>query len=297
MQYKVIVNPAAGRGDVSKYAAQLKTLLGQSKLDFDLVITKSPGQAIELAREAARNFEAVVAVGGDGTVNEVINGIMGTGAALGIIPAGTGNDIARTLGIPFDLEKAARALFNPGTVTIDIGKDIDGYFACILGIGFPSDVMHHANTSNSRFRGPTAIKASIIQVVNKLQPYNVVIEADGEPFSAAVMGIFILNTRYTGGGVQVAPDAVYDDGLLDVVIMHEMGKLEFLNILPKAFSGKHIGHPKVQVIRAEKIRITTAEPLRKDFDGNIYGTTPVDAVVLPKALKVLVPSLNGNEVS
>lgn len=290
MQYKVIVNPAAGRGDVSKFVPQLRDFFARNRLDYDLAVTKSPGHAIELAREAGGGFDAVVAVGGDGTVNEVINGIMGTGAALGIIPAGTGNDVARTMGIPFSLEKATAALKNPVAVPVDVGEDLDGFFVCILGIGFPSDVMHHANTSNSRFRGPTAIKASIIQVVNKLQPYSVEVETDDSSFTAKVMGIFILNTRYTGGGVQVAPDAVYDDGLLDVAIMYEMGKLEFLNILPKSFKGKHVGHPKVQIIRTGKIRINTEQPLRKDFDGNIYGTTPVDAKVLPKGLNILVPA-------
>lgn len=291
LRCQVIVNPAAGRGEVNKLIPRIKELLYRRGIYYELTSTKSPGEAVELARQAAKTFNTVVAVGGDGTVNEVINGLMGTDAVLGVIPAGTGNDLARTLNIPFDLDKAVSVLEAGRPEAIDIGKDIDGYFCDILGIGFPSDVMHNANTSTNIFRGSTAIKASIIQTINKLQPYTVHIETDDDSFSPTVMGVFILNNRYTGGGVQIAPDAKYNDGLLDVVIMHEMGKLEILGVLPKAYSGKHVGHPSIQILRTKKIRITAPTPMRKDFDGNIYGTTPVDTEVLPRALNVLVPGL------
>jgi len=104
------------------------------------------------------------------------------------------------------------------------------------------------------------------------------------------MGIFILNTRFTGGGLKISPDAKYNDGLLDIVIMHEMSKFDFLNTLPKAFKGKHVGHPSIQIIRSKEIRVTASVPMRKNFDGNIIGTIPVDAKILPLALNVLVPS-------
>jgi len=286
---QVIVNPSAGRGDVSKFIPQLREMLSRKGISFELVVTRSPGHAIELAREGTKQFQTIVAVGGDGTINEVVNGIMGTDAVLGIIPLGTGNDLARSLKIPFSLEKSVQTLTSGRTVSIDVGKDIDGYFTDILGIGFPSDVMFHANTSTSRFRGTTAIKASIIQVINKLQPYQVMIETDQGQFSATVMGVFILNTPYTGGGVNLAPDASMDDGAFDVVIMNEMRKLEFLRLLPKSYKGKHVGSPNVRIIRTSKIKITTVTPMRKNFDGNIIGITPIDAQVLPLALRVIVP--------
>lgn len=289
MQCKVIVNPVAGRGNVGKQIPRIKSLLAQTGITYDLELTRSPGHGIELAREAAKKYPMIVAVGGDGTINEVVNGIAGSESTLGIIPAGTGNDLARSLHIPTGLEKSIKTLLTGRTIAMDIGKDIDGFFSNILGIGFPSDVMYHANTAHNFLRGSTAIKASIIQVVNKLQPYSVHIETDSKKFSATVMGIFILNTPFAGGGVMLAPAARWDDGMFDVLIMHEMGKLEFLNTLPKAYKGKHVKNRHIEIIRTTRIKIAAQLAMRKNFDGNIIGATPVQAEVLPRALKIRVP--------
>lgn len=289
MKFYVIVNPAAGRGDVHKSIPQLHQLLRRAGLDYQLVQTDFPGQATQLARQAGHSFDTVVGVGGDGIMNEIINGVVDTPAAIGLVPAGTGNDLARTLGIPLDIEKSIAVLQRGKLAPLDLGKDIDGYFAGILGLGFPSDVMIHANTSTSFLRGSTAITASIVQVVNKMSPYRVTIQMDNHELATTIMGLFILNTRFTGGGVQVAPRARHDDGMLDVVIMREMGKLEFLNLLPKAYKGKHLAHPQVDYYLTRKIKVTTALPMRKDFDGNVYGQSPVDAEVIPGAVKVWVP--------
>jgi YegS/Rv2252/BmrU family lipid kinase len=290
MAFKLIANPTAGRGRVGKILPQIQNLFAQHGLEHHVALTREPGHAVELAREAAnQGFETVVGVGGDGTMNEVLNGIMGTEAKMGFIPAGTGNDFARTLGIPLNLEKAARVFKTGKTTAMDIGQDCQGYFSIILGLGFPSDVMHHVNTTKNMFRGPAAIFVSILQVVNKLRPYPVHIITDDEDFSATVMGIFILNTRFTGGGLQIAPQAKYDDGLLDVVVMHEMKKTNFLMTLPKAYQGKHLSNPACQLLRTTSIKVQTAEPMRKLFDGNVFGESPVDAKLLPAALQVWIP--------
>ncbi|MTI95826.1 MAG: diacylglycerol kinase family lipid kinase [Firmicutes bacterium] len=294
MRFKIIANPAAGRGKVAKLAPKIRRLFVAQDLDFELVETSGPGHATELARQAGHDFETVIGVGGDGTMNEVLNGVMETGAAMGFIPCGTGNDFARSLNIPFNLEKAVSVFKTGRMISMDVGKDSDGYFSIILGLGFPSDVMQHVNTRKNIFRGPLAITASILQVVNKLQPYPMHITLDDDELSATVMGLFVLNTRFTGGGLQIAPEARYDDGLLDVVIMHEMNKLGFLTTLPKAYKGKHTTHPKVQFLRTRKLKVTTLEPLPKLFDGNVYGTSPIDAELLPGALRVWVPGADNS---
>ncbi len=290
MSFKIIVNPTAGRGRLGRQLPQLDSWLKSLGLKYELATTDAPGHASELAAEAAsRGWETVVAVGGDGTMNEVLNGIIDTPAHMGFIPAGTGNDFARTLGIPLNMKKAAEVLASGKTVPMDIGRDTDGCFSIILGLGFPSDVMHHVNTTKNIFRGSLAITVSILQVVNKLQPYPVHIQMDDNSFSATVMGIFILNTRFTGGGLQIAPHAVYDDGLLDVVVMHEMKKTNFLRTLPKAYKGTHLSNPAVEVFRTTKISVTSAEPMAKLFDGNVFGHSPVEAHIMPAALRVWVP--------
>lgn len=290
MHFKIIANPVAGRGRVGKMLPQLNQLFKYHNLSYELAVTEAPGHATKLTREAAEaGWDNIIAVGGDGTMNEVLNGIMSSPASMGFIPAGTGNDLARSLAIPLNIQEAV-SVFASGMITpMDIGKDQEGYFSIILGLGFPSDVMHHVNTTKNIFRGPLAITASIIQVVNKLRPYPVHIEMDTETIDTTIMGIFILNTRFTGGGLQIAPEARYDDGLLDVVIMHEMKKLDFLATLPKAYKGRHLSNPRCQLFRTKSIKVTTAEPMRKLFDGNVYGSSPVDATVLSGALKVWVP--------
>ena len=290
MNFKIIANPVAGRGRVGTLVPQIRQLFETYNLKYDLVLTDAPCHATSLAREAAdAGWENIVAVGGDGTMNEVLNGVMETPASMGFIPAGTGNDLARSLNIPFDLKKAVSIFAQEKTIKMDIGKDREGYFSIILGLGFPSDVMHHVNTSKSIFRGPLAITASILQVVNQLRPYPVHIQLDNLTLDTTVMGIFILNTRFTGGGLQIAPDAKYDDGLLDVVVMHEMGKMNFLTTLPKAYKGKHLSNPACEIFQTKSVKITTAEPMRKLFDGNVYGESPVDAQIIPGALNVWAP--------
>lgn len=293
MHFKIVANPVAGRGKVGKILPQLRRLFDTNNLKYEIALTDAPGHATVLTKEAAEaGWANIIAVGGDGTMNEVLNGIMDTPASMGFIPAGTGNDLARSLAIPLNIKEAV-SVFATGEITpMDIGQDRDGYFSIILGLGFPSDVMQHVNTSKNILRGPLAITASIIQVVNKLRPYPVHIEMDNETLDTTVMGIFILNTRFTGGGLQIAPEAKYDDGILDVVIMHEMGKLDFLSTLPKAYKGTHLSNPRCEIFHTKRIKVTTAEPLRKLFDGNVFGESPVDARVLPAALKVWVGGKN-----
>lgn len=293
MHFKIVANPVAGRGKVGKILPQLRRLFDTNNLKYEIELTDAPGHATVLTKEAAEaGWENIIAVGGDGTMNEVLNGIMDTPASMGFIPAGTGNDLARSLAIPLNIKEAV-SVFVTGEITpMDIGQDRDGYFSIILGLGFPSDVMQHVNTAKNILRGPLAITASIIQVVNKLRPYPMHIEMDHETLDTTVMGIFILNTRFTGGGLQIAPEAKYDDGILDVVIMHEMGKLDFLSTLPKAYKGTHLSNPRCEIFHTRGIKVTTAEPLRKLFDGNVFGESPVDARVLPGALKVWVRGKN-----
>ncbi len=290
MRCKIIVNPVAGRGKTESRIPQLRQLLNDNRLDYDLEMTRAPGQAEEIARRAGSEYDTVIAVGGDGTMNEVINGVMDTRTPVGFIPAGTGNDFARSLGIPLDWKKAVNVFQRGRKTPFDVGKDIDGYFGIILGLGFPSDVMHHANTSTNMFRGSSAITVSTLKVINKLRTYNVHITTDDADFSAAVTGVFILNTQYCGGGLQIAPEARHNDGWLDVAVMHAAGKFDFLTTLPKAYKGTHVGKSWLQFIRTKKITVTTEEVLRKDFDGNIYGQSPIEAELLPAALDVWVPA-------
>ena len=290
MQYCFIVNPTAGKGQGSKVIDEINTFLKNRNAIYKIEVTQYAGHGVLLTQKAIEaGYEVVVSVGGDGTMNEVLNGIGETGTTMGIIPIGTGNDLARTLGIPLSLEQSLEVVVHGNTVGIDLGKERDNYFSIITGIGFPSDVMHHVNTTPSFFKGPLKIFAGIIKTMNKLKPYPVTIRTVEKTFKSDVMGIFILNCRFTGGGLMIAPEADHKDGLFDVVLMHRMSKFSFLRLLPKAYSGRHMGHPKVELFRTSKITVESDEPLMKIVDGNVLGLTPLDAHVIPKGLSVIIP--------
>lgn len=260
--------------------------------EYDLQLTEAPGHAEALAREAAAaGCDRVAVVGGDGTVGETLNALAGTGTALGIVPIGTGNDLARNLGIPRSLEEAVAGLATAVRRRIDLGEESERLFGVIVGVGFAADVMRQANLRRGPAKGSAAIFLSILQTVAQLKPLPVrLILDDREPFEALMTALFVMNTRTTGGGLMICPEAVPDDGLLDLCLMRDIGRLDFLATLPKAYSGRHASHPKVSFFRARSVRLEAERPLVKMFDGDLFGDAPLDARVRRAALDVLVPA-------
>ncbi len=290
MTYHFIVNPTAGKGRSLHIAQELRKLLDSRHLDYDMVMTREAGHGVELAREAVRRgTQMVVSVGGDGTMNEVLQGIAESDAVLGLIPTGTGNDLARTFNISLDWRQALEQLLIGEPHPMDLGKDRDGYFAILVGVGFPADVMYHVNTMPTIFRGSMAITAGIIKTLSLLRPREMQITVDGQQWVSPVAGAFVLNTPFTGGGLRITPEAQPDDGWLDICLMTDMSRLELMRLLPKAYHGGHVGHPKVHMIRGRHVRVEADGHLPKVFDGNVSGCAPIDAQILPGALKILVP--------
>lgn len=295
MSTLVIANPLAGRGRVSQALPRLGSLLDLHLGEHQLILTEAPGHAERLAREAAAaGASRVVVVGGDGTVGEALNGLAGTGTALGIVPIGTGNDLARNLGIPLSLEGALASL--PGAVRrrIDLGEESERRFGVIVGVGFAADVMRQTNRRLGAAKGSAAILVSILQTVAELRPVPVRLyleegTAAERIVEAPMTALFIMNTRTTGGGLAVCPEAQPDDGLLDLCLMKDISRVDFLATLPKAYFGKHGGQPKVEFFRARAVRLQADRPLVKMFDGDLFGDAPLSVRVVPGALDVLVP--------
>lgn len=292
MSLKVIYNPAAGHGKAAKYMAAVAELFKRRKVDFEILATRAPGHAMELAQEAAsQNCPKVVVVGGDGTISEVANGLIqvaGGESALGIIPVGTGNDLARTLKIPQKLEAAADVVLEGGYHRIDIGVEKDRSFIIVLGLGFPSDVSYQENKEKF-FKGSLAFFVAVYKALSKLRSYRVKVEMEGKSFEMNMNLLMIQNAPYCGGGQLMAPGAKIDDGLFDVVIVDEITKMELIWNFPKVYNGTHIKHPKFEVYKTSWIKVYSDYPLPKMFDGDLYGVTPIEAKVLPQSLKVLVP--------
>ncbi|NMB26125.1 MAG: diacylglycerol kinase family lipid kinase [Firmicutes bacterium] len=288
---KIIVNPKAGGGRALKALQRAQEVLRAAGWNLDVVLTQRPNHATEIARKAADQKVPLIAViGGDGTINEVIQGIVGTETRLAIIPGGTGNDHARSLNIPLHPGKAAAMIAQGKVLTMDIGKERDRDFGCLVAMGFPVDVIDHTNKKHRLLGGSLAILSSVWQTLKDLHFYEAHVTLDDASFSVTTCGIFVLNTPSVGGGFRFSPKADITDGLLDIMIVGPVTTWDLLSTLPKAYKGKHLGHPAIRLHRARKVRIETAELLPKMFDGEVLGTTPIEVIVRPKALRMVVPA-------
>ncbi|NMB46760.1 MAG: diacylglycerol kinase family lipid kinase [Firmicutes bacterium] len=288
---KIIINPKAGRGRSLRVLNMTQRLLAQAGWRYEIELTRAPGHATEIARAiAAKQSPLVAVIGGDGTINEVIQGITGTDTSLAIIPGGTGNDHARSLGIPLTPAKAVALLWEGKTINMDIGKERDRHFGCLVSIGFPVDVIDHTNKKRRFFGGSLAILSSVWQTLQDLRFHEVALTLDEHRFTVLTCGIFVLNTPSVGGGLRFSPNADMTDGLLDVVVIGKVSPMELLYNLPKVYLGKHLNHPAFRLYRCRNVRIETAQPLPKMFDGEVIGYTPVEAFLQPGALQVVVPT-------
>ncbi len=315
-KYKVILNPAAGHGNGRKALPVITRLLANCGLEFDLSQTEGVGHALALARQAvADNFDVVVAAGGDGTVNEVVNALMAckeSGAqppALGILCVGRGNDLAYSLGIPIELEPACQALAEDGRRWIDIGRlssgvDLQGktiplrgcipqgrYFANCVGIGFDAIVTIEV-AKLPRWGGFASFLVGIFKTVFL---YNhapmAIIEVAGQKITQRSLMISIMNGRQLGGGGFImAPDSRPDDGQLDLCIAEQMGTLAVFRMIPYFAKGTQATQPTVKMARASRVTITAQDgPLPAHTDGEIISTEGrrLEVELLPRQIEVV----------
>ncbi len=287
----VIANPACGGGRGEKYIPQIERALEDLKLEFKLVKTSRPKEATELARKAvAEGFRKIVAAGGDGTVHEVVNGILGTGAILGIIPIGNGNDISRCLQIPRDIPAACRTLEKAYTRTIDLGIANGAYSVGVASTGFDSVVTEIANKMAIKARGPAKYTFAAFRALTSFRVSNFHFNCDGKLSAEKAMLIAVANSRSYGGGMKIAPAAELDDGLFDICLVKEVSRFHFIRVFPTVFSGQHIKDPNITIFRAREIEISSEDPFHVYADGEYIMPLPARFRIVPRALEVIVPS-------
>jgi diacylglycerol kinase (ATP) len=289
-----IVNPTSDKGRGAAIGAEVAVLLraqGQQVVDLS-----GDSAAVARGRAAAAiasGLDVLALAGGDGTVNLGVNLCAGTTTALAIVAAGTGNDIARALGLPVRDAPAAARVISGGTVrTVDAGRHTDAHgvshwFAGVLGAGFDSLVNERANTWGWP-RGRMRYNLAIARELPVFRPIPYAIEVDGVSQRTQAMLVAVANGPSYGGGMMVCPDASMQDGLFDVLVVHEISTLEFLKIFPKVFSGRHVGHPAVQILRGRDVRLE-APGIVSYADGERFAALPMSAQSVPGALRVLVP--------
>ncbi len=292
-----ILNPAARGGLAGRRWPALAAALRAHRVRFELVVTRAPGEATSLAADGLRRgHDRLLAVGGDGTLHEVLNGLLpgGRRATLAVAPFGTGNDWARGRGIPRRAWQLAALLAAPRLLGHDVGvvefAGVAGrerrHFLNVAGVGYDAYVIERLSP-----RGPRALAylAALAAGLVRYRAPRVRVEADGWSREAQLFVAFAALGRYCGGGMQFAPRALPADGLLDVVTIDHLGALAALARLPRIYSGGVLRDPAVRWRQSARVAIATDVPARVEADGQLLGHTPVTAWILPAAIDVVVP--------
>ena len=254
----LLVNPTSGKGRGGRLLDPVADRLRLSGIDVDVVVGRDADEAFDrLRNRVAAGVDGVVAVGGDGLLNLALQVVAGTDVPLGIVPAGTGNDIARALGLALDDPVAAVDLAVAGrTRPVDLGRASGRWFAGVLGSGFDSMVNERAN----RMTWPSGRSRYNLAILAELRTFKAVpytLELDGETWQTEAMLVAVGNGPSYGGGMRVCPDALLDDGLLDVTVLGPISKLEFLRVFPTVYKGTHVDHPAVTVRRTRQVSIAS----------------------------------------
>ncbi|MCL5676999.1 MAG: diacylglycerol kinase family lipid kinase [Firmicutes bacterium] len=290
MNIAVIVNPTAGRGRGMRIWQSLLPAVRESRHNVEPLFTRGAGDATRLAAQtAAAGADRVVSLGGDGTLFETVNGLVGTGAALGVIPGGTGNDFCRAMGIPRTPREALDVAFGDYTVQVDVGQKLDRYFINAAGVGLDAEVCRETNAIPKYFGGTVPYLVGVGKALIKFRPRPVTIDVDGQVTTQPITLLAIANGQYYGAGMHIAPDADPTDGWFDLVRAGDLSLPELLRALPRLYPGTHLSLPKVTVSRGRRVTITSDYPLPVQLDGEVAGTLPVTIQLLPSALTVAAP--------
>ena len=309
-KYKIIVNPTSGRGTAEEAVPDLERFLRERNMDFDLVLTERPEHAGELAKQAALDgFDVVVVAGGDGTANEVLNGLMlakqagADGVAMGVIAIGRGNDFAFGVNVPPGLEDGFRVLEEDFRTNMDVGLVTGGlypegrYFGNGVGIGFDAVVGFEA-LKMTRLQGFLSyIVAAVKTIFLYYQAPLVRIEFDGQTMDKYTLMVSIMNGRRMGGGFMMAPDADIDDGLLDLCIAEQVSKARIFALIPRFMAGTQASQPSIQTGRTRSIVVTALEgSLPAHADGETLCTEgqQLKMEILPRQIEIICQKADSN---
>jgi YegS/Rv2252/BmrU family lipid kinase len=282
----VILNPTARSERARRWQERVRSICG----DAVLCATSHPGEAEKLARNAVREgFERIVAAGGDGTINEVVNGIAGSDAALGLLPIGTMNVFATELGLPsYDLNRCWEIIKAEHTRLIDLPRANGKHFVQLAGVGLDAQVVKETSLAFKRNFGPLSYLFSAAQIAGR-QPPRLLIESEN---AVTDEGSFVLigNGRRYGGPFPFFKHAMIDDGLLDVLVFKRLGYLEIIKYLQNVIFTSDITLPEVEYFQTRRLRVSSEEEVPVEIDGELVGICPVEFELSEQRLKVLAPA-------
>jgi YegS/Rv2252/BmrU family lipid kinase len=303
MKWLIIVNPNAGNGKGKKDWDKISSVLGRNNFTFTVKFTSRKGDAIHFTSGAlAEGFRNIITVGGDGTLNEVLNGVFNfpgcpsNEVTLALIPVGTGNDWGRMFGIPLDYEKAAEIIKDGKVMPHDVGlikypdqsEEKKRYFINTAGLGFESVVVKRSNYQKDRGRsGKLIYFYNLLLSLLTYKNTRVELEIDGLKTSADIFSVNVGNGRYCGGGMRQTPNAIPTDGLLDVTVIKNIGKFEIIRKLKILYDGTILSHPLIDGYRCRNLKVTSDSIIYTEADGESLGPIPAEFSIIPAAINIV----------
>jgi diacylglycerol kinase (ATP) len=292
MNLLFIVNPIAGKGKASAInsIAHIEEYCTRKGIAYRIVKTEYKGHATILARQAVNSetkYDAVISVGGDGTLLEVANGLMGSDILLGVIPAGSGNDFARTIGIKPAIRDALRAIRKKKSRLIDVGRLNDNFFLNVASIGFDAEIAHDITKYRKLFPGRAAYYMAAFIKFLTYKDKEITLNIDGNKIQSKILLVAIANGNYYGGGMKVNPNGMLDDGYFNVIVIDSVPRYKFPFHIFKFIKGDYQYLPYVKTYRCKEISIESKDKLHINADGEILGTTPVLFNIKPLALNII----------
>ncbi|OGU40124.1 MAG: hypothetical protein A2X61_06990 [Ignavibacteria bacterium GWB2_35_12] len=304
-RFFVIINPNAGKKKAQKDWVILSNLLTNNGFQFEFGFTSGRLDALNLALNAIANgVRDILAIGGDGTFNEIVNAIISqkicpsTDITIGLFGIGTGNDWCRTLKIPGDYNQALEIIKSGNTFLQDVGiahfenesKKSSRYFANVAGMGFDATVAKKVNDDKDSNRsGKILYLKNLFTCLLKSKIVNCEIKIDEEKINAEIFSMSVGIGKYNGGGMMQLPNAVPDDGLLDITLIKKISKFDVMKQTKNLYDGTFIKHPSVALYQGKKVEITSDTPINLELDGESVGHSPISFEILPNALKVFIP--------
>jgi len=293
LSIRFIVNPCSGRGRGKDAIKIIENELEGRCLDFDIKETTYHKAGIELAKQAVKDgCSKIIAVGGDGTLNEVVTGILRMDAPypkLGLIPAGTGNNLARSIGLPLKLKKACHRVINNKTMKIDIGQVNDRYFITSMGIGLNTTVADEANRNFNHLRGTIVYILATLKVMPEYQSVDleVMIET-GEKFTGEYLLLVVGNSKVYSKTLELIPEFSLDDGLLELCLVEKMSKPELMAKAPYFLSSRHQELEQVVVKKVKELRVKLKNTDTFHVDGEVLKGNDLKIKVLPQVLELII---------
>lgn len=301
----VVVNPVSANKTTARDWPRYEKILLDSGYEFEAVLTERPGHATELARQALKlGYKTIMSVGGDGTMNEVVNGFFEEGqpvnkdSRLVVFSRGTGCDFIKALGIKNSIEDLLAVLARNQAKQVDagsvsfidsVGKTVTRYFLNVADIGIGAETANRVNKHSKLMQGFLSFMLGAVTtiILYKNKDFEVIID-DKIVLSERMNSVIIANGNYFGGGMKVAPEAKMDDGVFDIIIFGDLSKLELIKSFPLIYDGKHLSHPKLRLYRGSKVKVRSGGKGLIEVDGEIPGSDDAEFELLPKVINILV---------